>query len=259
MPYFSFWTKPSLSLRDSIERDLPAPDNMVKSLRKIRHAKLDSQHQAHSVGSVLTLLLDAISLRRKGLSHHSCASWQHIIQLFHTKWFNHVANPSLLLLTAFPHSPTFHFQLPQHCLLHCKSQIGLNLIKRSRCITSGRKQKISVWHKGLLFVTRLWNVINFAKPCQWMPFKLTRCAREGDASSFSKRTAWCLLTLICAAPWVSNKIMSLWMATKNRLFSAELLHMQWQKGLFAWWWCSFLGECVLIYLFIYLCGVCVCS
>lgn len=160
-----------------------------------------------------------------------------------------------LYFSAFLHSFTFHFQLPQHCLLHCWCQIGLNVIKRSRCITSGRKQKIRVWHKGLLFVTRLWNVINFAKLHRWMPFKLTRCASEGDANSFSKRTAWRLLTLICAAPWVSNKIMSLWMATKNRLFSAELLHMQWQKGLFSWWWYSFSGwMCFLlfIYLFIHL-------
>lgn len=82
-----------------------------------------------------------------------------------------------------------------------------------------------------------------------MPFILTRCAREGDANFFSKRMAWCLLTLICAAPWVSNKMMSPWMATKNRLFSTELLHMQWQKGLYSWYWCSY-SE--IICLFIYL-------
>lgn len=200
------------------------------------------------------LLLDASWLRKKGRSHHGWVSCHHVIQLLLAKCLNHVASLPLLLFSAFPHSSTFHLQLPQHCLLHCQCQIGLNLIKRSRCITSGRKQKISVWHKGLLFVTRLWNVINFAKPCQWMPFKLTRCAREADANSSSKRTAWCLLTLICAAPWVSNKIMSLWMATKNRLFSAELLHMQWQKGFFSWWWCSFSGW-MCFHLFIYLCRV----
>lgn len=150
---------------------------------------------------------------------------QSCFQMLQAKCLNHIAFLPLLLFSAFLHSSTFNFQLPQHCLLHCWCQIGLNLIKRSRCITSGRKQKISVWHKGLLFVTRLCNVINFSKLCQRMPFKLTRCAREGDANTFSKRTAWCLLTLICAAPWVSNKIMLLWIATTNGLFSAELLCM----------------------------------